>query len=41
MKMYKNKGMVDPRRCRKCIGSIEKNVYDAIILKPSVEEKYI
>ena len=40
MKMYRNSGMVDPRRYRMCIGSTEENIHDAIILEPSVEDTY-
>ena len=32
MKMYRNRGMVDSRRYRMCIGSTEENIHDAIIL---------
>ena len=40
MKMYKTRGMVDLRRYQMCIGSIEENVHDVIILEPSVEDVY-
>jgi hypothetical protein len=40
MKMYKNRGMVDPTRYRMCVGSNEENVHDAIILNPSAEDAY-
>ena len=40
IKMYRNRGMVDPRPYRMCIGSTEENIHDAIILEPSVEDTY-
>jgi len=38
--MYKSKGMVELRRYRMCIGSIEENVHEAIIFEPSAKDTY-
>ena len=40
IKMYKNRGMVEPKRYRMCIGSTEENMHEAIILEPSNEDMY-
>ena len=40
MKMYRTRGMVDPRRYQMCIGSTKENIHDAVILEPSTEDLY-